>query len=450
MRIPLVALVGRPNVGKSTLFNRIVGERLAIVEDIAGTTRDRLYAVGDWRGQEFSVVDTGGLELGEAGELTTRIRNQAQVAIAEADVIVLLTDAHDGLTAADRDVANLLRQSAKPVVLAVNKAERQAAQYDAAEFWELGLGQPHTISALHGSGSGDLLDAIVDLLPVAETGDGDDERLRLAIIGRPNVGKSSLLNRLLGEERMIVSPVAGTTRDAVDAVVRFDGQEIVLVDTAGIRRRGKVEPGIEKYSVLRAVRAIEQAEVAILMIDAVDGVTAQDAHIAGLIQDAGRGAVIAVNKWDLVEKDTNTADEYALVVRNELKFLDFAPIIFISAETGQRASKVLQIAQQIGMTRKIRIPTGELNRLVGDIQAQHDLSRKGRPLKLRYATQIGVAPPSFVFFVNDKELVHFSFRRHIENRLREKYPFTGTPVRFFFRDGERERTRKGTRQRQRS
>lgn len=436
--LPLVALVGRPNVGKSTLFNRIVGQRLAIVESVSGTTRDRLYAEAEWNGKAFNVVDTGGLELDETGELTTRVRNQAQLAIEEADVVVLVTDADAGLTAADIDVAALLRASTKPVVLAVNKAEKQVNRLNASEFWALALGEPCAVSALHGSGSGDLLDRITDALAESAPEDETDERLRVAIVGRPNVGKSSLLNRLVGSERMIVSDVPGTTRDAVDTTIRFQGEEIVLVDTAGIRRRGKIEVGIEKYAVIRAMRAIERCDVAVIMIDAQDGVTAQDTHIAGYIHDAGRGAIIAVNKWDLIEKDTYTFDTYCDTVRAALKFVDYAPIVAISALTGQRAPKVLELARQIDATRKVRIPTGELNRLVADMQARHSLTHKGRELKLRFASQVSVAPPTFVFFVNDVKLVHFSYERFVENQIRERYGFEGTPLRLLFRPQRRD------------
>jgi len=434
--LPLVALVGRPNVGKSTLFNRIVGQRLAIVEAVAGTTRDRLYAPAEWNGKAFNVVDTGGLEMDGAGDLSTRIRNQAELAIDEADVVVLVVEAPAGVTAADEDVATLLRQSQKPVVLAVNKAEKLAARLDAAEFWALGLGEPCPISAIHGGGTGDLLDLVAAALPARDQEEGD-ERLRVAIVGRPNVGKSSLLNRLVGAERMIVSPVAGTTRDAVDTVLRYHGEEIVLVDTAGIRRRGKVEPGIEKYAVLRAQRAIERSDVAVLLLDAQDGVTAQDAHIAGMVDEAGRGAIIAVNKWDLIDKEADSVDAFRERIRDALKFLDFAPIVHISATTGQRAIKVIELARQIDAARKLRVPTGELNRIVADLQARHGLSRKGRPLKLRYATQAGVAPPTFVFFVNDQKLVHFAYERYIENQIRAHYPFEGTPIRLLFREQRR-------------
>ena len=436
-RRPLVALVGRPNVGKSTLFNRIVGERLAIVESIAGTTRDRLYAPAEWNGKAFDVVDTGGLELGDTGEIGARIANQARLAIDEANVVVMVADALTGVSAADLEVADLLRQSRKPIVLAVNKSEKLANRMNAAEFWSLGLGEPCPVSAVHGSGSGDLLDRVTAELPAQEADEGD-ERLRIAIVGRPNVGKSSLLNRLVGQDRMIVSAEAGTTRDAVDTTLRYHGEEIVLVDTAGIRRRGKIEPGIEKYAVLRAMRAIEACDVAVVLIDAFAGVTAQDTHVAGFIHEAGRGAIIALNKWDLVEKDTHTIEAYTRQVRHALKFLDYAPIVTISALSGQRVPKILDLALEVHATRHMRIPTSELNRLVEAIQARHSHSRGGRLMRVRYATQVGVAPPTFVFFVNDRSLLHFGYERFVENQIRERFAFEGTPLRLMFREQRRE------------
>ncbi len=440
MAIPLVALVGRPNVGKSTLFNRIVGERLAIVESVPGTTRDRLYARTVWAGREFSVVDTGGLELGSNGEIAARVRNQAQLAIEEADVIVLITEAAAGITPDDSDVADLLRRSGKPIVLAVNKAESQRGQLEAADFWQLGLGEPFAISALHGTGTGDLLQAIVEVLPQMVV-QAEDEALRLAILGRPNVGKSSLLNKLTGQDRMIVSVVPGTTRDAIDTRLTFGQREMVLVDTAGLRKRGKVRPGIEKYSVLRAMRALDRTDVAVLLIDAVDGATAQDSHIGGLIDQAGKGALVVVNKWDLVDKDTHTADQFERKVRASLKFLDYAPVLFISALTGQRTRRVLEMALDIDEARHMRIPTARLNRFAADAQIRHNPpSRGGKRLKVRYVTQAAVAPPTFVFFVNDRELVHFSYQRFLENQLRQLYPFRGTPIRLHFRTGEDRRS----------
>ncbi len=437
MPLPVVALVGRPNVGKSTLFNRLVGQRLAIVEDVPGTTRDRLYATAEWAGHDFVVVDTGGLAADDEHAYAESVRNQALVAIEEADVVVLVTDAGSGVTAGDESVADQLRRSGKPVVLAVNKAEQRTRALDAAEFWRLNMGEPILISAIQGIGTGDLLDACVAHLPQRAADEADDERLRLAIIGRPNVGKSSLVNRLLGHERTVVSPLAGTTRDAVDTPLRYHGQELVLVDTAGIRRRGRIERGIEKYSVLRALRALERADVAVLVIDAQDGVTAQDAHIGGYLQAAGVGAIVAVNKWDLVEKDSHTAVEAERAVRAALKHLDYAPVVFVSALSGLRVIKLVERAIEVQASRTRRVATAELNRLVADLQARHTLSRGGRPLKIKYATQVAVAPPHFVFFVNDAELVHFSYERYVANQIRERFGFGGTPVKLTFRSGER-------------
>jgi GTP-binding protein len=438
MRLPLVALVGRPNVGKSSLFNRIVGQRIAIVEDIPGTTRDRLYGTADWAGHSFDVVDTGGLEVGEVGDMSLRVRNQAGVAVDEADVIVMVADLRDGVTTADADVAAILRRSAKPVVLAVNKGDSEAQRQNAGDFWELGLGEPLAISALHGTGSGDLLDAVVAHLPAAEAPE-DEDVLRVAIVGRPNVGKSSLLNKLLGAERVVVSPEAGTTRDPIDVRLDYLGRQIDLVDTAGIRRRGRIMPGIEKYSVLRAMRAVERADVVALLFDATEGVTAQDAHVASSIEEHGTGAILVVNKWDLVEKDEHTAVAFTKRVREELKFLPYAPVLFVSALTGQRATKVLEKAVEIEAARRVRVPTGELNRFVADVQAVHQApSHQGRPLRIRYATQADISPPVFVFFVNDPELVHFSYRRFIENQLRERFGFEGTAIRLVFRGGEKD------------
>lgn len=439
MTLPLVALVGRPNVGKSSLFNRITGDRLAIVEAVPGTTRDRLYSTAEWAGRHFHVVDTGGLEIGSVADMSERIRNQAGVAIEEAEVIVLVVDLQDGATAADEDVAALLRRSGKPVVVAANKGESYAHRQNAPEFWGLGLGEPISISAIHGTGTGDLLDVVVAHLPPAPEPE-DSAAPRVAIVGRPNVGKSSLLNRLLGAERVIVSPEAGTTRDAVDVAVTYMGREIVLVDTAGIRRRGKVEPGIEKYSVLRALRGVERSDVVALLLDATEGVTAQDAHVASVIEEQGKGAILCLNKWDLVEKDTHTADEYERIVRNQLKFLPYAPLLFISALTGQRATKVLERVLEIDAVRQMRVATGDLNRFVAELQGMHNPpSRSGRPLKIRYATQAGTAPPLFVFFVNDPQLVHFSYERFVENRLRERFGFGGTAIRLVFRGGSSDR-----------
>jgi len=456
MRQPIVALVGRPNVGKSTLFNRLIGQRLAIVEDEPGTTRDRLYAEAEWTSQPFILVDTGGLDvaatekapqkgqpdlLGSSSrDFIREIRQQAEIAIEEADVVVLLTDAQDGVTAADVDVADILRRSGRPVVLAVNKAENESRRQAAYEFYELNLGDPYPISALHGMGTGDLLDAIVAHIPTIPE-EPESDAVRIAIVGRPNVGKSSLLNALLREERAIVSPIPGTTRDAIDTELRWEGQDLVLIDTAGIRRRGRVETGVEKYSVIRAINAVQRADVALLLIDATAGVTAQDTHVAGFILDAYKSAIVIVNKWDAVEdKDTGTMLAHTQELRERLRFLDYVPVLFISALTHQRVSKVLPLALGVAAQRKLRIPTAELNRLFRDAMVRHPApNRHGKQLKFFYATQAETEPPTFVVFVNDRELVHFSYARYLENRIRAVYPFEGTPLRLLFRSREQKR-----------
>jgi len=433
MTKPLVALVGRPNVGKSTLFNRLIEEPLAIVEDLPGTTRDRIYADAEWGGIIFVFIDTGGLVPDSADDLEASVRGQVQIAIDEAEVIIFLVDVTEGVTASDLEIAHLLRRSSKPVLLTVNKADNESRRQEAMEFYDLGLGDPFPISALHGTGTGDLLDALLKAVP-SETWDAPIEGTRIAIVGRPNVGKSSLLNAILGRQRMIVSETPGTTRDAVDSVIDWNGEQVTLIDTAGIRRRGRVEPGIERYSVMRALRAIQRADVALLLLDATEGVTEQDAHIAGYVVDEAKGLVIVVNKWDLVEKDTYTVQEYTAEIRRALKFVSYCPLVFVSATSGQRVKKAIDVALDVQQARSIRIPTGELNRLVGDVVARHaPPSKRGKRLKIYYATQIGVAPPSFVFFVNDPELVHFSYERYLENQFREAYGFGGSPLRMTFR-----------------
>lgn len=453
MRMPIVALVGRPNVGKSTLFNRLVGERRSIVEDEPGTTRDRLYGAAEWTNRPFIVVDTGGLDIAttekaprkgaqpEALGLTSRdfareIREQAELAIAEADVVVFLTDARDGITAADRDVADILRRSGRPVILAVNKADNEARRQAALEFYELSLGVPYPISALHGTGTGDLLDAIVAQIPVAPEEPEDESAIRIAIVGRPNVGKSSLLNALLQQERAIVSPIPGTTRDAIDTTLNWHGQRLVLIDTAGIRRRGKVEAGIEKYSVLRALNAVQRADVALLVVDATAGITAQDTHVAGFILEAYKSVAVIVNKWDAFEeKDTYSMVQFTAEARHKLRFMDYVPVLFVSALTRQRVSKVLPLAVQIAAERRQRIPTSELNQLLRAAVVAHPApNRRGKQLKFLYATQAEIAPPTFIIFVNDKELVHFSYERYLENQIRARHKFEGTPLRIFFRN----------------
>lgn len=465
---PIVALVGRPNVGKSTLFNRIVGQRKAIIEDLAGTTRDRLYGDADWGGRDFVVVDTGGIDFnlmstaaldrvddpdvtrlqdsGYTAGVSSRlflkeIRQQAEIAMAEAEVIVLVLDVDTGVTAPDEEIADMLRRTQKPVVLAVNKADNKQRRDEALEFYALGLGDPIPISALHGTGTGDLLDAIIESFPEALEEEADDDVISIAIVGRPNVGKSSLLNRLLGEDRVIVSDVPGTTRDAIDMSITYEGLELVLIDTAGIRRRGKIEPGVEKYSFLRSLKSINRADVCLLLIDATQMVTAQDAHIAGYILEENKSVVVIVNKWDLVEKDTHTIHEFTEQIRADLKFLDYVPMLFISAKSGQRVNKVLSTALQVQEERLRRIPTGELNRLVGEsVAANPPKGGHRHRLKFFYTTQARTDPPTFVFFVNDQSLVHFSYQRYLENRIREKYGFIGTPVKLIFRNrSEKER-----------
>jgi GTP-binding protein len=500
--IPIVAIVGRPNVGKSTLFNRIVGERAAIVEDRARTTRDRLYGETDWNGRRFMVVDTGGLEVDTRDPIEARVQDQARIAIAEADVILFVVEAVTGLTPADEEAALLLRRATAPVLVAVNKSDNAAREIQAAEFYALGWERTFPIAAVHGRGVADMLDEVVLALPpeseaelarkqrereadefsreveegrlVAFEGgededegsiddagadaasafdveddtakrwdammasESDDEPPAIALVGRPNVGKSSLLNALLKQERMIVSDIPGTTRDAIDTRLPWGRTEIVLIDTAGIKRRGKVASGqaADKFSTLRSFRAISRADVAVLLIDAVDGLTAQDMHIAGFVVDEGRGLVVAVNKWDAVEEKTgSTFDTYVEWIRHEAPFLDFAPIVSISARTGQRIERVLELAVDVWAERRRRISTGELNRLVGDATARQEPPMvKGKRPKLFYATQVGVAPPTFVFFARDAGSVHFSYRRYLENRLRDTFSFLGTPIRLVFRE----------------
>ena len=447
---PLVALVGRPNVGKSTLFNRIVGKRMAVVSDVAGTTRDRLYSDAEWIETAFIVVDTGGIELLEgwhteplsedSEQFLPMIRSQAQVAIENAEVIIQVVDGVTGITAADREVADILRQTRKPVVIAANKLESSKLHDDAFEFYELGLGEVFPMSALHGNGVADMLDRLVEILPESDIDDEEDDSVRIALLGRPNVGKSTLLNQLIGEKRSIVSPIAGTTRDAIDIKFRYHGEEFTLIDTAGIRRRGKIDIGVEKYSVLRSVKSLQRADIALLLVDAVEGITAQDMHIAGMIRDESKaGVVVLVNKWDAVEKDAYTIYEYTEKIRGDLNFMKYVPFMFISAETGQRVHKLMPMVQHVNESRYFRISTGELNRVVRDAIARHAPPGKMSALKFYYTTQVGVAPPTFVFFVNKPELVHFTYQRYLENQLREFYPFEGTPIRLVFKPRSEDR-----------
>jgi GTP-binding protein len=448
MARPVVAIVGRPNVGKSTLFNRLIGERRAVMHEVAGTTRDRLYGTSDWRGIEMTVVDTGGIGVGTEllvgpgdpsrwGSLPLPyILSQAQEAMDEADVIVFLVDALNGMSSADMDVAKLLRRSTKPIIVGANKAEGKKGTQNAIELYELGLGEPIPFSAIHGTGTGELLDAIVEKLPPAPTVEEAEPDLSVAIVGRPNVGKSSILNRLLGKDRAIVSPIPGTTRDAVDTEMRWNGKRVNLIDTAGIRRRGRIEQGVEKFSVLRAVRAIERAEVAVLVLDAQDGVTAQDTHVAGYIQEAKKALVIAVNKWDVLEKDNSTVTDYTTMIRRELNFVDWAPVVYMSALTGQRAPRLLEMAYLAQTERDKRVTTPKLIEMVREAVQRHPRSVGGRQLKIYYATQADVRPPTFVFFVNDPELMHFTYERYLENQIRKAFGFQGTAIRLVFRGRE--------------
>ena len=515
--LPVVALVGRPNVGKSTLFNRVVGDdRAAIVEDRARTTRDRLYGHAEWNGRRFVVVDTGGLEISPGDPIEEQVQVQARLAINEADVIVFLVDAATGPTPADLDAAQLLRRTTKPVLVAANKADNERRERDATEFYAFGWEDTFAISANHGRGVGDLLDAVVWAMPPeseqeitrkaredeaeawaremarakpspyvvgdpsnADDGDededgadadadaadepgsvgdvsarwdaamaaDDDEPPAIAFVGRPNVGKSSLLNALIGDNRMIVSEIPGTTRDAIDTTIPWGRSEIVLIDTAGIKKRGKVAsgPAAEKYSTMRALRAISRADVAILLLDAKDGLTAQDAHVAGYVVEEGRGLVITVNKWDIVEDKTHKSfDEFVVTLRRELPFIDYAPVVSISAKTGQRVQRVLELAVDVWGERRKRVGTGELNRLISaSVERNPPAIVKGKRAKIRYATQAGVAPPTFVLFATDPTSIHFSYRRYLENRIREAYGFDGTPIRLVFREQVREKRPKG-------
>ncbi|MGO5291833.1 ribosome biogenesis GTPase Der [Porcincola sp. LCP21S3_C12] len=436
MSKPIVAIVGRPNVGKSTLFNVLAGSRIAIIEDTPGVTRDRIYADVEWSGRSFTLIDTGGIEPDAKDIILSQMREQAQIAIDTADVILFLTDFHQGLVDADAKVADMLRRSHKSVLLVVNKVDNfvkdEAGVY---EFYNLGIGDPHPISAANRTGIGDLLDEVLKDLPQAQPGEMEDDRPKVAIVGKPNVGKSSLINALLGENRLIVSDIAGTTRDAVDAVVKHNGREYVFIDTAGLRRKNKIKEDLEHYMIVRAVTAVERADIAVLVIDAKEGVTEQDAKIAGIAHERGKGIIVAVNKWDAIEKDNSSVKKFTDRIRNTLSFMPYADIMFISAKTGQRIQKLYDEIDTVLDSSKRRIATGVLNEILSEATAmQQPPTDKGKRLRCYYMTQVSVAPPTFVLFVNDKKLAHFSYMRYIENQIRETFGFKGTAIRILVRE----------------
>ncbi len=430
---PVAAIVGRPNVGKSTIFNRIVGERQAIVEDIPGVTRDRIYSKAEWLNREFHVIDTGGIEIGNE-PLLEQMREQAQIAIDEADVIIFLVNGRDGMTGADEEVASILHRSKKPVVLGVNKIDNFEMQDKVYEFYALGTGEVFGISGAHGLGLGDLLDEVVRHFPADQEEEYEEDTIRMAVIGRPNVGKSSLVNAVLGEERVIVSDIPGTTRDAVDTVFEKDDQEYVLIDTAGMRKRGKVYESTEKYSVLRALRAMERSDVVLMVINGEEGIREQDKKIAGYAHEAGRAMLIVVNKWDVIEKDDKTMARYTEKIRDEFQFLSYAPVLYLSAKTKHRLQHLLPAVKQAADNHNLRVPTNVLNDVIMDaVIINPTPTENNRRLRINYATQVAVAPPTFVLFVNDPELLHFSYKRYIENKLREAFHFEGTPLKIIAR-----------------
>ena len=432
---PLVAIVGRPNVGKSMLFNKLCGQRLSIVEDTPGVTRDRLYAQCEWRNRTFDIVDTGGIEPGTDDQILAFMREQAEIAISTATVIVFVCDVKTGMTAADQDVANMLLRSRKPVILAINKVDQVGKENpDIYEFYNLGLGDPIAVSAVHGHGTGDLLDACFEYFPEEEEEEEEDDTIKVAIIGKPNVGKSSLVNKILGEERVIVSNVAGTTRDAVDSYFENEQGKFCFIDTAGMRKKSKVEDRVEKFSVLRSTMAIERSDVCLIMIDAQEGVTEQDTKVAGLAHEAGKACIIVVNKWDAIEKDGKTMDRMREDVRRDLSYMTYAPIVFISALTGQRVDRLFELINYVNNQAAMRITTGMLNNVLADATARvQPPTDKGRRLKIYYMTQVGIKPPHFVCFCNDARLFHFSYQRYLENQIRATFGLEGTPVRLTVR-----------------
>ncbi|PGT87472.1 MULTISPECIES: ribosome biogenesis GTPase Der [Bacillaceae] len=434
MAKPVIAIVGRPNVGKSTIFNRIVGERVSIVEDIPGVTRDRIYSSGEWLTYQFNIIDTGGIDIGDEPFLE-QIRHQAEIAIDEADVIVFLTNVREGVTAADEEVAKILYRSNKPVVLAVNKVDNPEMRANIYDFYSLGFGEPFPISGSHGLGLGDLLDEVAKHFKSPGTDDYDETTIKFSLIGRPNVGKSSLVNAILGEDRVIVSDIAGTTRDAIDTVYKYEGQEFVIIDTAGMRKKGKVYETTEKYSVLRALKAIDRSDVILVVINGEEGIIEQDKHIAGYAHEAGKAVVIVVNKWDAVEKDEKTMKEFEVNIRDHFKFLDYAPIVFLSALTKKRIHTLMPHIILASENHSRRVQTNVLNDVVMDAVAMNPTpTHKGKRLKIFYTAQVAVKPPTFVVFVNDPELMHFSYERFLENRIRAAFEFDGTPIKIFARE----------------
>lgn len=431
---PIVAIVGRPNVGKSTLFNRIAGKRIAIVEDTPGVTRDRIYSDAEWLDHKFLIIDTGGIEPESEDIILAQMRRQAEIAIETADVIIFITDATNGIIHSDEEISMMLRKSSKPVVLAVNKVDNPGRFNDVYEFYNLGIGEPIGISSSLGLGIGDLLDEVVSHFKTIENEVEDDDGTKVAIIGKPNVGKSSLVNKLANEERVIVSDIPGTTRDAIDTPIEVNGDKFILIDTAGIRRKSKVNEEVERYSVLRSLTAIERADVCVVMIDATEGVTEQDAKIAGYAHEAGKGILIAVNKWDAIDKDSKTTGEFTNKIKNDLSFMTYAPIIFISAKTGQRVDKLIELIKYVANQNAMRVSTGVLNDIIADaVMMTQPPAIKGRRLKIYYTTQASTKPPTFVMFVNDPEAMHFSYERYIENQLRSRFGLEGTPIRFVYK-----------------
>lgn len=436
MSKPIFAIVGRPNVGKSTLFNKIIGQRISIVEDTPGVTRDRIFADGEWSGKKFTLIDTGGIEPKNDSEILTEMRNQANLAIEMADVVIFMVDIKDGLTAADADVAAMLQKSKKPVVLVCNKSDSPGdVPMEYYEFFNLGLDEPVAVSSIHGLGVGDLLDKVYSYVDFSKADEVEEDIIKVAVIGKPNVGKSSLINTILGEKRVIVSNVAGTTRDAIDTYYERDGQKYLFVDTAGMRKKGKIEENIERYSVIRSLAAIDRCDVVLVMIDATEGVTEQDSKIAGYAHNAGKASIVVVNKWDLVEKETNTMKNFKNDVLNGLPFMQYAPSEFVSAKTGLRLNKLFELIKFVNAQNAMRIPTGVLNDVLNDATSMvQPPSDKGRRLKIYYITQASTRPPTFILFVNDKELAHFSYVRYIENKIREAFNLNGTPVKFIIRE----------------